>query len=281
MPGNLIILRQRIISAHLLCSSISTSVVFVIHCCYVCYILPAKQEAGSADLLKVTNISFCWVHDGIGAVKGCARLMEPKQQSRSFCWLVKSMLASGFCMPQCCEHGSHTVDLPTVCCSCVSDRLSPLQRSSKQGNKSACCTGCQMGSTLKTLGGSLCFCPGNAASMGNAQCTECCCKAYNSFKIPTAASTDSTPCQAECLGAPLSLLSTDLLLHHHSTVICQVIILTCTDVGMIWLQSCCSAVAVALAVTVSVTITASVTVSVADQVYITLMGDVQMTLVMH
>ena len=171
--------------------------------------------------------------------------------------------------------------LLTCLLSVIVDRLSPLQRSGKQGNKSACCTGCQMGSTLKNLGGSLCFCPGNAASMGNAQCTECCCKAYNSFKIPTAASTDSTPCQAECLGAPLSLLSTDLLLNHHSTVKCQVIILTCTDVGMIWLQSCCSAVAVALAVTVSVTITASVTVSVADQVYITLMGDVQMTLVMH
>ena len=57
-------------------------VVFVIHCCHI---LPAKQEAGSADLLKVTNISFCWVRDGIGAVKGRARLMEPKQQSKAFC----------------------------------------------------------------------------------------------------------------------------------------------------------------------------------------------------
>ena len=62
------------------------------------------------------------------------------------------------------------------------------------------------------------------------ECTaqKCCCKAYKSFRMPTAASTDSTPCQAECLGAPLSLLSTDLLLHHHSAVKCQLIILTNT-----------------------------------------------------
>ena len=62
----------------------------------------------------------------------------------------------------------------------------------------------------------------------SAQRKEYCCKAYKSFRMPTAASTDSTPCQAECLGAPLSLLSTDLLLHHHSAVKCQLIILSST-----------------------------------------------------
>ncbi len=57
----------------------------VIHYCYICYILPAKQKADWEFWLVEGDSSFCWVPEGIGAVKGCARLMEPKQQSRNVC----------------------------------------------------------------------------------------------------------------------------------------------------------------------------------------------------
>lgn len=110
----------------------------IIYHYYIYYIWLAMQKASWECWLVEGDCFFCWVRDGIGAVKRYVRLKEPWQKSRNICWLIRGMLSSELCMPQCCvARKTYCWFVYCLLQLCLWQAEHFAQRNSKQGNKSA------------------------------------------------------------------------------------------------------------------------------------------------